>query len=127
MREEATKGALILPLAAVNERVKAATGVSLRTISRISLEGKNVEQGGVASFSTPNDKRPNRKSPKALNDSERANLRRVIENLRSTEKTVPSLRSIHKQFCHEYNYQGCVETLRKEVNRIGFRWNKGFR
>jgi hypothetical protein len=34
------------------------------------------------------------------------------------------LKNIHKIFCEDIGYQGAMETLRKEIHKLGFRWRK---
>ncbi|KAF2901785.1 hypothetical protein ILUMI_04401 [Ignelater luminosus] len=65
---EADAGAPMIPLSKVQQRVSAATGISLRTINRIAKEGREIEKGEKPSFSTPNKIRKNRKSKAALDD-----------------------------------------------------------
>ncbi|KAF2905310.1 hypothetical protein ILUMI_00864 [Ignelater luminosus] len=62
MKREADAGAPMIPLSKVQQRVSAATGISLRTINRIAKEGREIEKGEKPSFSTPNKIRKNRKS-----------------------------------------------------------------
>ncbi|KAF2889374.1 hypothetical protein ILUMI_16799, partial [Ignelater luminosus] len=62
MKREADAGAPMIPLSKVQQRVSAATGISLRTINRIAKECREIEKGEKPSFSTPNKIRKNRKS-----------------------------------------------------------------
>ncbi|KAF2893514.1 hypothetical protein ILUMI_12660 [Ignelater luminosus] len=62
MKREADAGAPMIPLSKVQQRVSAATGISLRTINRIAKESREIEKGEKPSFSTPNKIRKNRKS-----------------------------------------------------------------
>lgn len=53
MRQEAAQGAPIIPFAKVQERVAAATGVSLRTIQTIAQEKKKIDKGQSSTFVSP--------------------------------------------------------------------------
>ncbi|KAF2881510.1 hypothetical protein ILUMI_24667 [Ignelater luminosus] len=64
MKREADAGAPIIPLSKVQQRVAAATGVGLRTITRISKEAKEIEKSEKPSFSTPNKKKENSENQK---------------------------------------------------------------
>ncbi|KAF2894763.1 hypothetical protein ILUMI_11411 [Ignelater luminosus] len=61
----------------VQQRVSAATGISLRTINRIAKEGREIEKGEKPSFSTPNKIRKNRKSKVALDDFDKEVAKKV--------------------------------------------------
>jgi hypothetical protein len=50
-----------IPLKSVGTRVMAATGISKRTLAGIIKEGKEVDKGTSASFSTPGKLRPKKK------------------------------------------------------------------
>lgn len=109
----------------MQERVAAATGISLRTVQRIKQEAKSIEEGvNNTSFSTPNKKRENVKSSIAMDDFDHCLLRRTIHNFHITEKQVPTLQRIYKKMCEDYDYQGSSESLRKEMRKIGFRWRQ---
>ncbi|KAF2881959.1 hypothetical protein ILUMI_24215, partial [Ignelater luminosus] len=75
----------------VQQRVSAATGISLRTINRIAKECREIEKGEKPSFSTPNKIRKNRKSKVALDDFDKGVLRRMIINFHATEGVIPTL------------------------------------
>ncbi|KAF2899783.1 hypothetical protein ILUMI_06404 [Ignelater luminosus] len=74
MKREADAGAPMIPFSKVQQRVSAATGISLRTINRVAKEGREIEKGEKPSFSTPNKIRKNRKSKVALDDFDKDSL-----------------------------------------------------
>lgn len=72
---------------------------------------------------TPN-KHKNRNSAIALDDFDRAVLRRTIINYHVTKKCVPTSKGILQKFSDDTGYQGSIESLRKEIRKLGFRWRK---
>ncbi|KAF2887413.1 hypothetical protein ILUMI_18760, partial [Ignelater luminosus] len=80
MKREADAGAPMIPLSTVQQRVSAATGISLRTINHIAKEGREIEKGEKPSFSTPNKIRKNRKS-KSLSETRRESRIKAINPL----------------------------------------------
>ena len=124
MQNEAKKGVPVIPLAKVQERVAAATGISLRTVKTIAGESRKIECGGSTSFSTPKKKLKNRNKKIVLDDFDRCVLRRLVLNFHINEKRVPTMKAIHKKFCSDTEYRGCVDTLRKELHTMGFKWVK---
>ncbi|KAJ8947626.1 hypothetical protein NQ318_002638 [Aromia moschata] len=123
MQSEARNGEPVIPLNKVQERVSAATGVSLSTVKRIRREATRIKENIQASFVTHNKKRCT-KSSLTLDDFDKGLLRRTIINFHVTEKQVPTLPRIYNKFRESIDYQGCQDTLRKEVKLLGFRWKK---
>lgn len=56
MKREHEAGEAVIPFQSVFARVSAATGVSMRTLSRISKEMQNIERGESSQFSSLQDK-----------------------------------------------------------------------
>ncbi|KAJ8948821.1 hypothetical protein NQ318_013473 [Aromia moschata] len=124
MKEEANVDGFVIPLAKVQERVAKATGVSIRTIKTIAQEARIIDHGEKSSFSTPNKKRKVTHTKTEVDAFDQRFLTRIIINFQLTEKETPSMKRIHEKFCLDTGYEGCVESLRKEVRKIGFRWRK---
>ncbi|XP_050299213.1 uncharacterized protein LOC126738106 [Anthonomus grandis grandis] len=124
MQAEAVAGEVSIPLEKVQERVAAATGVSIRSIRRIKKEATLVTSGQSTSFSTPKRTNKNTKIKIRLDDADLGILRRTIINHHFTEKTVPRLKTVHAKYIADTGYQGCKKTLHKEMHKIGFRWKK---
>lgn len=106
------------------ERVAACTRVSLNSVRRIKKEAQEISNGQATVFSTPNKVRNERKTKTRLDDFDRDLLRRTIISYHATEKAVPTLNKIHNKFKEINNYQGSKESLRKEMQTMGFRWKK---
>ncbi|KAL1509522.1 hypothetical protein ABEB36_004238 [Hypothenemus hampei] len=104
MQKEAAQNSPFKDFKKVQERASLATGVSLKTIQRISKEMRNIEEGASTSLNTPNVKRTKTASKSNLDDGDEAVLRRHIINFSVTEKRVPTLRLIHHKFVEDYNY-----------------------
>jgi hypothetical protein len=60
----------------------------------------------------------------ALDNFYRGALRPTILNFHVTERKVPTLKNIHKKFCEDIGYQDAMETLLKEIHKLGLRWRK---
>lgn len=124
MRREARENEPVIDFKQVQKRVAVATGVSISSIRRISQQMQLVEDGESSSFETPNEKRAKSASKTNLDDFDKGLLRRLIINYYVTEKSVPTIKSIHQKFSQENGYTGTAESLRKVVKSIGFRWRK---
>lgn len=104
--------------------MSAATGVSIRTIRTISKESDRIKKGERNCFLTPNKKRTPKKRKTNLDDFDRCTLRRLIRNYYLVEKKIPTLKRIHRKFSEDDYYTGSIESLRKEILSVGFRWRK---
>ncbi|XP_050295550.1 uncharacterized protein LOC126735559 [Anthonomus grandis grandis] len=100
----AGNGEEVIPLAKVQERVAAATGVSITNIRRIKNEAKLVDTGRTTTFLTPNKKRPDRILETHLDEADLGVLRRTIINHHVTEREVPTLKIVHKKFVEDTEY-----------------------
>ncbi|CAG5046604.1 unnamed protein product [Parnassius apollo] len=92
--KEKQSSAPVIPFERVNERVAAATGISLRTVARITNEGKLAEESS-SKIVTPGKKRKTRKVNKLL---------RLLKE--------------------EIGFTGSREILRQHIKKIGFRYKK---
>jgi transposase len=93
-------------------------------VTRIKQEKRQIDRGEKPSFSTPNKTRPDRNSKTALDDFDRGALTPTILNFHVTERKIPTLKNIHKKFCEDIRYQDTMETLLKEIHKLGLRWRK---
>ncbi|CAH1996386.1 unnamed protein product [Acanthoscelides obtectus] len=100
----------------VQERVSAATGLSLSSIRRVKKEAQNIKEHVTVSF--PKPKRTNIKTKVALDGFDQGLLRRTIINYLITEKRIPTLHCIYRKMRDVVNYKGCKETLRKEIHKL---------
>ncbi|KAG8236393.1 hypothetical protein J437_LFUL014914 [Ladona fulva] len=109
MKKEAVEG-ISIPLRSVHERVVAATGVSKRTLKRISKEGKDICDELSQSFTSPRKIKPQRCSKSTVDDFDVQVIRRTINQFHLEEKKHPTLRKI--------------SSLWILLGKIGFRWGK---
>jgi hypothetical protein len=63
-----------------------ATAISKRTLARIVKEGKEVDKGTSASFSTPGKSRPKKKKVAVVDAFDEDVTRRLIHNFHVTQK-----------------------------------------
>jgi hypothetical protein len=92
MSDEA-RDSLKIPLKSVGLRVMAVTVISKRTLARIIKEGKEVDKGTSASFSTPGKSRPKKKVA-VVNAFDVGVIRRLIHNFHVTQKQRPTLNTV---------------------------------
>lgn len=123
MQEEKTSGVLKIPLDRLYERVIAATGVSERSIRRIVIEKSEINAGTRSSFTSPKKNKKKTKPKTDLDDADKGVLRRTILNTFTVDKIVPTMPNILRKF-KETGYTGGIDSLRKVVKDMGFRWRK---
>jgi hypothetical protein len=79
-----------IPLKSVGSSVMVVTVISKRTLARIIKEGKEVDKGTSASFSTPGKSRPKKK----VADVDVDVIRRLIREFHVTQKQRPTLNTL---------------------------------
>jgi hypothetical protein len=92
MTDEA-RDSIKIPLKSVGSRVMAVTVISRRTLARIVKEGKKVDKGTSASFSTPGKSRPKKKVT-VVDAFDVDVIRRQIHNFHVTQKLRPTLNTV---------------------------------
>ncbi|KAG8235850.1 hypothetical protein J437_LFUL015780 [Ladona fulva] len=97
MKKEAVEG-ISIPLRSVHERVVATTGISKRTLKRISKEGKDICDGLI--------------------------IRRTINEFHLEENKHPTLRALLPIVREKTSFEGKISSLRILLGKIGFRWGK---
>lgn len=108
-------------LSQVQTRVAEATGISAKSIYRISKESPN-SRGRLV---TPNKVRPKGKGPKSnLDDFDLTVVRRSINEFHLTEKQRPTMTQLASHLKRAIGYKGSVTTLLRITRKLGFRWKK---
>jgi hypothetical protein len=72
----------------------AVTVISKQTLARIIKEGKEVDKGMSASFSTPGKSHPKKKKVAAVDAFDVDVIRRSIYNFHVTQKHRPTLNTV---------------------------------
>jgi hypothetical protein len=88
MSDEA-RDSIKIPLKCVGTRVMTVIVISKPTLARIIKEGKEVDKGTSASFSTPGKSRP-KKNVAVVDAFDVDVIRRKIHNFHETQKQRPS-------------------------------------
>ena len=122
LQEKANRGPL-LPLSQARKRTAQAAGISEATVKRICSNANQLcdtaPQQDTPVFSSPKKNR----SPTVTNfdDFDKCVLRRTILEFYA-RKEVPTLKKIKEQLHEKIEFSGCLESLRKIVMEIGFRY-----
>lgn len=122
MTEE--KGAPVIPLSNVQERVARATGVGLNTVKRVIAEAKRKPEG--SKFTSPR-KRTKKSSPKSTVDQfQEEIIRNTIYTYASIHKQRPTMKAIFELLKTEegVNFTGKLSSFRNLIRKMGFRWKK---
>lgn len=123
MEREAEEGKFIIQCKRVHERVAAAVGVSVRTLSRIKSERKRTSESGT-SFETPNKKRLRCRPITGLDDFDQCVVRRIINNFYLLEKCLPTIPKIRTTLEREINFQGSASSVGRIIKKLGYKWKK---
>lgn len=126
MKEESVSGTPKIPLKKARDRTAAATGVSIRSVSRINkeLHSLRVSEDKPKSFLTPNKSRKRQKPITDLDQFDECVVRRVVYEFYITEKRVPTLKLLQIALQEKINFTGCVESLRKILKKLGFTFRR---
>lgn len=123
MQREAKADRFIISPEKVRERVAAATGVSQRTLTRISAEKRKLEETN-STFESPNKKRKVPKKVTGIDDFDTGVVRRIVNNFYVTEKCLPTLKKIRVKLQKEINFTGSVMSVWRILKNMGYRWKK---
>ncbi|XP_063895623.1 uncharacterized protein LOC110373535 [Helicoverpa armigera] len=121
--QEKQSCAPIIPFERVNERVAAATGISLRTVARIGNEGRLAEASS-SKIVTPGKNRKTRKDKILMDNFDIGVLRRKIHEFYTFKKEIPTVNKLLQVLREEIGFTGSREILRQHIKMIGFRFRK---
>lgn len=119
--KEAACEKLCIPIQQAQKRTAAATGVSMRTVTRIKQEA-NISP----ILSTPGKRRrPNQKRNVLLSvdDFDLCVIRQTVNEFYANNK-IPSLTTLLPVIKEKIDFPWKKETLRKLLHKIGFRWKR---
>lgn len=140
-RERDNKGPL-LDVKKVSERVAAACNISVRTLGRIRVQLKQVvpddeqirpndehpDTEDTAVENEPQIRTPRRKTPfksviTEMDDFQKTAIRNHVL-LYYKNKEVPTLRKLKLTLFEANLFKGCIRTLAKVLQSLGFKWKK---
>ncbi|CAH2087753.1 unnamed protein product [Euphydryas editha] len=116
-KEKSNKGPIIA-FESVRLRVAAMTGISEKTVTKISKEGE-VAASTSTKISTPGKSRP-RDSKIQLDDFEMCALRHKIHEFYVVRKELPTLTKILHELRNDIDYKGSRTTLWRIMKKMGF-------
>ncbi|CAK1597710.1 unnamed protein product [Parnassius mnemosyne] len=119
--EQKNQGVLI-PLNNVRKRVAAITGVSEKTITRITKEGITAASTSKK-IVTPGKSRPHPKKFD-LDGFDLCAIRQKIHSFYVVHKELPTLAKLRAALREDINFQGNITTLHRILNRIGFKYKR---
>jgi transposase len=127
MKEEASKKMCTIPMTKARERTAAATGVSVRVVSKINKELetlKSREDGHSKTFSTPGKHRKKSRPITDLDDFDKGVLRRLVYDFHVTKKRLPTAELLRAAMQEATDFRGGVTSMKKILKQIGFQWKK---
>ncbi|CAK1588649.1 unnamed protein product [Parnassius mnemosyne] len=119
--EQKNQGVLI-PLNNVRKRVAAITGVSEKTITRITKEGITATSTSKK-IVTPGKSRPHPKKFD-LDGFDLCAIRQKIHSFYVVHKELPTLAKLRAALREDINFQGSITTVHRILNRIGFKYKR---
>ncbi|RVE50547.1 hypothetical protein evm_004774 [Chilo suppressalis] len=113
---------VLIPLQNVQMRVAAMTGVSVKTVSRITKEGKTA-MATSNKIVTPGKSRPQAKKID-LDDFDLCCIRQKIHFFYVVKKELPTVNKLRLELKRDINFQGSNTTLRRILKLLGFRFKR---
>ena len=99
------------------EMTAEATGVCRATVARIRRE--KSETGRLTSPT-----RAKREPYKSVDSFDQTAIRHKITEFYTVRKQLPTLKTLHSALVADISFPGSVETLRKLLIKLGYRWKK---
>lgn len=126
MREECASGAVTIPIQKARERAAVATGVSVRTISRINkeLDAIRVSEEENKSFTTPQKHRKRQHPITGIDNFDECVVRRLVYEFYLTEKRLPTAKLLRNSLREKINFTGSEQSVRRILKKLGFSWKR---
>lgn len=126
MKEESVSGTPNIPLKKARDRTAAATGVSIRSVSRINREltSLKVSEDEVKSFLTPNKNRKRQNPVTDLDQFDECVVRRLVYDFYITEKRLPTAKLLQIALKEKIDFTGSVSSVIKILKKLGFKWKR---
>lgn len=126
MKKESDIDKIKIPLKLARERTAVATGVSVRTVSRINAELSklSVNEEEANYFSTPKKTRNRKKPVTGIDSFDESVVRRTVYDFYITEKRLPTIKLLQEKLKEKIDYKGSRESVRMILKNLGFRWKR---
>ncbi|XP_037876446.1 uncharacterized protein LOC105841410 [Bombyx mori] len=111
------------PLANIRKRTAEATGISERTVTAILKEEKELPSSS-ASFTSPMKKRRKRNNKFDLDNMNLEVIRTTVQNFHNVQNQKPTLDNLRSVLKEKIGFDGCLNTLRSILNKLGYKWRK---
>ncbi|XP_046966920.1 uncharacterized protein LOC124534920 [Vanessa cardui] len=111
------------PLANIRKRTAEATGFSERTVTTILKEEKELPCTS-ASFTSPTKKRRKRNNKFHLDNMNLEIIRTTVQNFHIVEKQLLTLSKLQSVLREKIGFDGCLNTLRSILKKLGYKWRK---
>ncbi|XP_023946247.2 uncharacterized protein LOC112051703 [Bicyclus anynana] len=106
----------------VTQRTSEATGVALKTVRHIIREGNNVPSTS-SKYTSPLKKRTKQGSKLEIDNFTADIVRSTIQYLH-VQKEIPSLTKLKTILKDQIEFDGCLKTLRRFLQKLGYKWCK---
>lgn len=107
----------------ITQRTAEATGVSLSTVQRILKEEKELPCTS-SKFTSPMKKRMKRDNKIEIDSFTADIVRSTIQNFHVVHKEIPTLAKLRTVLNEKIGFEGCLETLRQLLLKLGYKWRK---
>lgn len=107
----------------ITRRTAEATGVSMKTVQRILKEEKELPSCS-SNFTSPMKKRRKRDSKIEIDNFTADVVRSTIQNFHVIHKEIPTLAKLKTVLNEKIGFDGCIETVRQLLLKLGYKWRK---
>lgn len=104
--------------------VEKATGVCLSTVYNIVSESNSEKFATTKKFTSPRNNKLRTCPSSAVDDFDQEVIRRTIYNFHLSHKQFPTLKALHSVLKSDIDYKFGISTLRKQIQKLGFKWKK---
>ncbi|CAH2094192.1 unnamed protein product [Euphydryas editha] len=106
-----------------SERTAEATGVSLSSVQRILKEEKVLPSTSLK-FTSSMKKRRKRDNKIEIDNFTADVIQSTIQNFHIVHKAIPTLTNLRRVLNEKIGFEGCLETLRQLLLKLGYKWPK---
>ena len=92
-------------------------------VSRSTVDSVRKEKRDAGMLSSPK-KTVERGPYKPLDGYDMAAIRHKVMEFYTVRKQLPTLRNLHQELTKDIKFPGSIETLRRMMHRLGYRWKK---
>lgn len=107
----------------ITRRTAEATGVSQKTVQRILKEEKELPSTS-SKFTSPMKKRRKRDNKVDIDNLTADVVRSTVQDFHIVHKEIPTLAKLRTALNEKIGFEGCLETVRKLLLKLGYKWRK---